>query len=245
MADLHYPEDGGVFSPDFENSPLTRPEYFSVMVHFYRGELDRTTSWRMRLDTTTNWAILSVMALVSFSLGDSSHTHLGILVGMVLVMNFLIIESRRYRFFDVWRARTRMLEENFVGPILRRDLKSPIDKWGSLVAEDLLNPSLKISWPQALRARLNRNYIPIFLLLIVCWIIKLGMSIPVGEEANFAALKDQMRIGTWPWWVAPAFVGSLYLFLTGIFLFAKRTTRPEEAYWGTSNYSKALSGHDT
>ena len=30
-----------------------------MMVHFYRGETHRSTSWRQRLDATTNWAVLT------------------------------------------------------------------------------------------------------------------------------------------------------------------------------------------
>ena len=94
---------------------------------------------------------------------------------MVLVLTFLNIEARRFRFFDVWRARVRMLEENFMGPILRRDLESPVGSWGKLVAEDLLHPRFKLTYHQALRARLQRNYLSIFLLLLASWIIKLVM----------------------------------------------------------------------
>ncbi|CAN5330834.1 hypothetical protein BH18GEM1_BH18GEM1_19450 [soil metagenome] len=40
----------------FEDYPLTRIEYITAMVHFYRGELARADAWRARLDPTTNWA---------------------------------------------------------------------------------------------------------------------------------------------------------------------------------------------
>lgn len=244
MADLHYPGDSDA-APSFEEAVLTRPEYISALVHFYRGELHRSTSWRMRLDTTTNWAIISVMGLVTFSLGEQSHSHVGILVGMILVFTFMVIESRRYRFFDVWRARTRMLEENFIGPILRRDLQSPVERWGRLVAQDLLNPKFKVTWHQALRARLLRNYIPLFLLLLICWLLKISMNLPDSDEPIFVLLKERMQIGLLDWWVAPAAVASLYIYLIATALLARRAIQPEEAYFGESNYHKSLSGHDT
>lgn len=31
----------------------------TAMVHFYRGEVQRSNTWRNRLDTTTNWAVLT------------------------------------------------------------------------------------------------------------------------------------------------------------------------------------------
>lgn len=36
---------------------MTRAEYIAALVHFYRGELGRALALRIRLDTTTNWAI--------------------------------------------------------------------------------------------------------------------------------------------------------------------------------------------
>jgi len=35
----------------FEDYPLTRSEYISAMVHFYRGERSRADAWRSRLET--------------------------------------------------------------------------------------------------------------------------------------------------------------------------------------------------
>jgi len=31
-------------------------EFNTAMIHFYRGEVQRSNTWRNRLDTTTNWA---------------------------------------------------------------------------------------------------------------------------------------------------------------------------------------------
>ena len=49
--------------PEFEDYPLTRLEYINVMVHFYRGEVQRSTVLRRRLDATTNWAVLTTAGL--------------------------------------------------------------------------------------------------------------------------------------------------------------------------------------
>jgi len=240
MSERSYPEDlESVPCPTFEESDLTRPEYIAALVHFYRGEMHRATLWRMRLDNTTNWAIISVMGLVTFSLGDPKHSHVGILVGMVLVLTFMAIEARRYRFFDVWRSRARMLEENFMGPILRRDLQSPIQGWGQLVADDLLKPSFKINWNQALRARLLRNYVPLFGLLLVCWVLKLAALTPADKDSTNPLL-DHMQIGNLPWWVAAGFVLCLYGYLFAIALFAGGSVRPEVAYWGDSSFHETV-----
>ena len=69
----------------FESFPLTRPEYISAMVHFYRGEMYRSQIWRMRLDTTTNWAVLTVAGMISFAFTSPEHSPLTLLLANVLV----------------------------------------------------------------------------------------------------------------------------------------------------------------
>jgi len=241
MQERHYPGEVGDV-PTFEEAPLQRAEYISALVHFYRGELDRSTQWRMRLDTTTNWSIFSVMGLVTFSLGDSTHSHAGILAGMGLVLTFLGIEARRFRFFDVWRARTRMLEENFIGPILRRDLISPVASWGKLVAEDLLTPKFKMTYLQALRARLLRNYVPLFLILGISWVLKLSMPLPTDTGPR--PFLRHMEIGVLPWWVSLVFVLLLYGYLIGVAIFAQQVESPEEGYWGGKQKQERVPQHD-
>ncbi|HMO14107.1 MAG TPA: DUF2270 domain-containing protein [Pirellulaceae bacterium] len=236
MVEITDTSPNSTILPQFEQAELTRSEYIATMVHFYRGELHRSTEWRLRLDTTTNWAIISVMALVTFSLGETSHSHIGILAGMALVFTFLTIETRRFRFFDVWRSRTRMLEENFIGAIVRRDLRSPIQNWGKLVAADLLWPKFKITWHQALKARLLRNYLPLFILLFVCWVLKI--SIPTEEPSlGFANLVFELNESRTNWaqiiasYISVAFVIGIYGYLAAVITFARRTKKAEEEYW--------------
>ena len=137
--------DGERRAADYESTPLSRPEYISAIVHLYRGELDRATTWRLRLDATTNWAILTTAGVLSYSFGTETHSHLGPLLGLALVAVFWMIEARRYRYADIWYARVRKIEENFYGPILRRDPVSPKREWGQLVAEDLFRPRFRVS----------------------------------------------------------------------------------------------------
>ena len=198
----------------FEDSPLSRQEYISALVHFYRGEVYRATQWRLRLDTTTNWSILSVMALVTFSLGEPAHSHAAILVGMALVHTFLHIEARRFRFFLVWQHRVRLLERNFYGPIVSRDLMSPIAGWGQQISEDLLRPRFHISKLQAVRARLLRNYWPLFIVLLATWLLKLALHPGVPE----LPLLDRMALGTLPFWLAPVLIACEYAYLLWIWL---------------------------
>jgi uncharacterized membrane protein len=91
-----------------------KPHYSSAdigaLAHLYRGEFYRSKIWRMRLDTTTNWAVVTtgIVFSVVYAQPDVSAAPLAI-VGLVLLV-FLLFEARRYRFFDIWRVRVRVLE---------------------------------------------------------------------------------------------------------------------------------------
>ena len=217
----------------FDVSGLTRSEYIAALVHFYRGELHRSTIWRVRLDTTTNWAIISVMGLVTFTFGAVEHSHASLIVGMLLVLTFMGIEARRYRIFNVWCARVRNLEVNFLTPILQHDMKAVRQGWVRLASEDLLHPRFNMTWQQALRARLVRNYFPLFLLLLVCWIVKV---MPGNEPGlpTFSHWLERMHIGFISGWVTLGFIIVMYGYLVAL-LFWGGHTQGEEQSFGVSD----------
>src|ERR1700732_5027255 len=93
--------------------PGTRGEFITFLAHFHRAEIARMAGWRDRIDRTTNWAITVVGAMLSVSLSAPSAHHGVVLFAMLLVSLLLVIETRRYRFFDVYRARVRRLERNY------------------------------------------------------------------------------------------------------------------------------------
>jgi uncharacterized membrane protein len=95
------------------------PAVMGAIAHLYRAEVFRSTHWRTRLDNSTNWAVLTTGIALSatFSSTDASPLPL-VLVGF-LVTFFLIFEARRYRYYNIFRARARLLETDFYVPILR------------------------------------------------------------------------------------------------------------------------------
>jgi uncharacterized membrane protein len=197
-----HPQPGEV---DYESTPLSRQEYITAIVHLYRGELSRATSWRIRLDNTTNWAVLTTAALLSLAFGsEGTHSHVVLLIGMMIIAVFWAFESRRYRFADIWYSRVRKIEENFYGPILRRDPTSPEESWGLLVAEDMFHPAFKITKLEALRARFLRNYWAIYLVILAAWVLKLA----IGTE-QVGDVRERLTIGPLPWWSPLAFIGVL------------------------------------
>ena len=219
----HYPPLDEEQVPQFENTPLTRGEYITALAHFYRAERHRALVWRTRLDTTTNWAIISTLAILTASLNNPGYATEGILMGMFASLVFLAIEARRFRFFDVWRARVRMIEENFYGGILRRDQVSPQDSWGARVAEDLLQPKFHMTRMQALRARLGRNFLFIFVFLLFAY---MGHRIWPPAPDKFLA-----GVPALPAWFPDLLVSLIYMFLTGLMIFTPKVMAPEIAYW--------------
>lgn len=186
-------------APSLESYPLTRPEYINAMVHFYRGEMHRAQIWRTRLDTTTNWAVITVAGMTSFALSDPSHSHFILLLSNLLVTAFLSFEARRYRYFAVYRARVRMLEENFFIPIIRRNLVSPRRDWRNFVAMDLDVPKFKSTFYQAMGFRIRRNYLWIYGCLLVIWLVKLFIHPEPAE--HLSQFYERMRVGLIPGWL--------------------------------------------
>src|SRR4028118_783619 len=76
--------------------PLTPSAFNTALVHLYRGEVSRANTWRARLDGTTNWAVLTTGATLSFAFSSRDNTHVMILLNSLLIGFFLFIEARRY-----------------------------------------------------------------------------------------------------------------------------------------------------
>jgi len=185
-------------SPEFEEYALTRPEYFSVITHFYRGESQRAMTWRQRLDATTNWAVLTTAGVLSFSFSSSEQEHIIILLSNAIILFFLLIEARRYRYFEVYRARVLMLEENFLLPIITRELDSPMRPWRGMIATDLHSPKFKSTLLEAVGFRLQRNYLFVFSLIFAAWWLKLTMH---PTHANtWHEMYQRIAVGWFPAW---------------------------------------------
>jgi uncharacterized membrane protein len=206
------------FNPEcrFEDDPLSRPEYLSVMVHFYRAEVSRSTQWRQRLDATTNWAVLTSAGMLSFVFATPKQPHILILLSNLIILAYLIIEARRFRYFEVYRARVRMLEENLLLPIITRRLESPISRWRDEVAQDLDHPRFKCTFVQALGFRIRQHYILIYGIMLGAWWLKLSIHPTVA--ISFDQVIQRARVGPIP----PHLIilGGLLFYLGLVVLFA-------------------------
>lgn len=152
---------------------LTRTEFMNALVHLYRGELGEATAWRIRIDTTTNWAVVLSATALSFVFSDnSSDRHVLIPIISLFCTFFLLIEARRYRFYDIWRSRARMIEIHLYRPMLDRSKNARPD-WAEVLAEDLEWPLFHLPWREAVGRRLRRNYQWIYAILFASWLLVL------------------------------------------------------------------------
>lgn len=180
----------------------------TALAHLYRGEVYRSTIWRTRLDTTTNWSVvtLGVALSITFSTPDASPLPL-MLVG-ILIMLFLTLEARRYRYFNVWRARARWIERHFFVPILRDgDLRTE-KGWHEILAMDYDRPEYHVSCLTAVARRVRNNYLWILLIQTIAFAGKLIVHpTPVTSVEAFVNRAD---VGPIPGLVVLA-LGALYL----------------------------------
>jgi uncharacterized membrane protein len=197
--------------------PQTSGEYVTFLAHYYRGELSRMAGWRDRIDLTSNWAITVAGAMLSISLSTATAHHGVVVFAMLLVLLLLVIEARRYRFFDVYRARVRGLERNWYAPVFAPELELKAD-WLSAMAEDLRRPAFRISRQQALSRRLRRNYGWLFLVLLLAWLLKTSSAQdPSGGVRLARSLGEwisQCQIGPIPGLVVLTALGIFYAWLT-------------------------------
>ncbi len=221
MVQQRHDEEAG-----FEQSPLTRNEYFTAMVHFYRGEMNRSNLWRQRLDNTTNWAVVTSAAIITFSFTEAARVHLLLVLSEFLVLGFLYIEARRYRYYSVYRARVRMLEENFILPIVTRNLASPKPDWRELVAMDLDVPKFKTTLTESLALRVRYNYYWIFSALSLAWLLKVWLH-PVPAY-TWSAFYQNMCAGPVPGWLVFGVWAVYAMGMTALFIKASRVTTTTE-----------------
>lgn len=182
-------------SPKHGRSPFDAAE-ITALSHLYRGELYRSTVWRNRLDATTNWAVVSTGLALSLTYSTAQASPLPLVLVGLLVLVFLSIEARRYRFFDFWRVRAHILETQFFGPILLGRGASVSNGWNEVLYQDYRTPRLHITYLDAFGRRLRKNYCWIFLIQVVAYLGKLGIH-PTPVE-SFPEFLTRASIGPIP-----------------------------------------------
>lgn len=166
-----------------------------ALAHLYRGEVYRSTVWRTRLDTTTNWAVVTLGVALSITFASPSASPLPLLLVGILILFFLVLEARRYRYFNVWRARCRWLEVHYFARLLD-DGRILMDGWQQRLADDYRHPDYHVSLTVAMGRRVRRNYLWILAIQSVAYAGKLTVHpAPVQTLSDFV---ERARIGPMP-----------------------------------------------
>ena len=168
----------------------------AVVVHFYRAVVGHMDVWRQRMDATTNWAAATTAGMVTFAFSAPETPHFTLLLALGFDTMFLLMESRRYQIFDLWRRRFRKLNRYVVAPALGASAPADIEAQTQALREigvelGRLVPHLSLA--QAVGYRLRRNYGYVFALVIVAWLLKL--EIHPASAPTLGILIERASIG--------------------------------------------------
>jgi uncharacterized membrane protein len=186
--------------------------FTTAMVHFYRAEVTRTNLWRSRLDTTTNWAVVTTGAALTFTFSSPQNPHFVLLVVLLLMLTFLNMEARRYTYYALWHHRVRLVETDFFAAMVAPPFRPSAD-WETALSQTLISPVFPISRLRALAIRYRRNYIWLVTMLIFSWLLKL-MIHPTPIQTT-SQIVERAAIGPLipgPWVVG--MVGLIYVMLS-------------------------------
>jgi uncharacterized membrane protein len=206
----------------FENGiPDEESSVASLTGEFYRGEVDRMATWRGRLDQTTNWAVVVVGAILTWAFSSADNPHYVILIGVFGVTAFLAMEATRYREYDIWRNRVRVLQRGLYAQMYAPD---PSDDagWQAKLGNELRDPEFEMSYREALTHRLRRSYVALLLLLLAAWIAR----ITVFEASE--TWEQTSSILTIPGQVVTGIVVGFYVLVLAVAAWSARGGRVRE-----------------
>jgi uncharacterized membrane protein len=170
----------------------------AILAHYYRAMVGRADIWRMRMDTTTNWAIGATAAVVSFALGNAATPHFVIYIAVLLTVSFLFLEARRLTFYHLWQQRVLLLEKGLIRSALgsgdRSQSPNGVDLESALDAHlGRTVPTMPIA--KAAARRLRRIYLYLFGVQLLAWILKLSSQpTPVSSFGEFISRADVASI---------------------------------------------------
>ena len=232
----------------YDNIPALRPVdcvaptgqsadcFHTCMLHFYRGEMNRLTVWRQRLDTTTHWAIILTTGLTTFVLGAREMPHYIMLLGLAFNSIFMLIEGRRYQHLHHSKWRINLLEHNFFAAQL--GATQPVESsWRAQLVADLQRPHFTIKHWLGVRLRLRRNYLMLFYFTTAVWLTK--VFIHPGGPSHVGEFYERLAVGDlFPSWFV---VTTASLFVVVVTLLAV-VTPTEEALedWSKVEHARFL-----
>lgn len=209
--------------PSLETSAITEASYSTnaanSLIHLYRAEVGRMTAYRGRLDTTTNWAIVTTAGLTSFALGSPQNSHAIFLFAMFMNYFFLHLEARRFRTFEITHHRVRIMERFFYPAMLGDKVDAG---WHQLLLGELAKPRSPIPRLDAVGWRLRRNYLWIYAAVLIAWVAKLDLLRDPDATPTFAGFVQLAGIGNVP---GPIVLAAVFVFYVFLIRLAIRATR--------------------
>jgi uncharacterized membrane protein len=136
------------------------------------------------------------------------------------------VEARRYRFFDVYRSRVRQFERHYFAEIFSPAGTGADANWIKAIGQSLREPEFNVTLTEAIGRRLRRNYIWMYIIVLLAWILKLTSPKLQAEGVRFdyvATLESivaSAALGPLHGWVILLLVAAFYLWL------AAATLRP-------------------
>ena len=133
--------------------------------------------WRARMDATTNWAAATGAGMITFTFSTPAAPHYVLLLALVFQLVFLLMESRRYQTFDLWRRRFRMLNRAMIVPALGVAATEHADERElQALARDMGRTVPHLSLMHATGFRVRRNYGYLFAVTLLAWLLKLEVA---------------------------------------------------------------------
>jgi uncharacterized membrane protein len=227
-----FPED------DFEDPAWTyrghrlkSSEFVSSLAHQYRAAVQHTNSFRTRLDVTTNWAVVVTGVSISIAFSQPNVHHGVLILNALLITSFLMVEARRYRYYEMWNQRVRGLETDFFAALLGSS--TPLSsKWAQELALQLRTPKLPISLLDAIGIRLRRNYLWIFLILGTAWLAKYWLF--PAPPSSWYEFVGRAAIGSVPGTVVVGFSLGYFLILILVALLTMNLAGSKSSQEGTA-----------
>ena len=194
----------------------------STIVHFYRATVMHADVWRQRLDATTNWAVVSTAAIVTFAFSQPENPHFILLLAIVFGSFFLSMESRRYQMYNLWRQRVQMLNRYVVAPALAPESApsdEEVDRELGALAVELGSTVPHLSFVDALGYRLRRNYANLFAAVVATWVLKVWYH--PNPAASWDIVVERAQIGGLSGLIVMSAVGVFMVVVTFLALRAR------------------------
>lgn len=200
-----------------------------ILIHFYRAIVQHMDVWRQRMDATTNWAAATMAGMITFVFGSLTSPHFVVLLAVAFDTVFLIMESRRYQMFDLWRRRFRTLNHYFIAPALLNDGVAQSEEGTAQLrnlAQSLGDTVPAVSLLQAVGYRTRRNHGYVLLVGLIAWTLKLEAH--PEPASGLHELIDRARIANVPGIGVTAIVG---VYAVAMLLLALRAPSEQMLEW--------------